>query len=350
LAQQRSIEIRSGVFVVVCLALMAGLILYFSKSGVLGSDRYAITVVFPNASGIIKDANVLYAGVPIGNVTRIAISEEGNLSVKLTLAIYKQYHIRQDAKFVINQSGLLGDRYVDIIPQSTTAPMVKPGDLIEGSPNLDLTEAIRGAVDVLHQAAGTMERVDGMLRRVDAVVLSTQNLTHVSESLANIDATTSNTTTLTANLASIIQTNRGKLDEVFAELSRSASDFSTASKHAEQIMNRLDDVVATNAPDVHGAITNLAASAERLNNVLTRLENGEGTAGKLLADSKLHDDLVQLIEKINRYGLFYNTWIGPTPKKERVGGAPSTPPADKGKPSSTTNNPANPARPTAGSN
>jgi phospholipid/cholesterol/gamma-HCH transport system substrate-binding protein len=350
LAQQRSIEIRSGIFVVVCLALMAGLILYFSKSGALGSDRYAITVVFPNASGIIKDANVLYAGVPIGNVTRIAISEEGNLSVKLTLAIYKQYHIRQDAKFVINQSGLLGDRYVDIIPQSTTAPMVKPGDLIEGSPSLDLTEAIRGVVDVLHQAAGTMERVDGMLRRVDALVLSTQNLTHVSESLANIDATTSNTATLTANLAGIIQTNRGKLDEVFAELSRSASDFGAASKHAEQIMNRLDDVVATNAPDVHGAITNLAASAERLNHVLTRVENGEGTAGKLLVDSKLHDDLVQLIDKINRYGLFYNTWIGPKPGNARRVDPASVPPAKRGQPPATNSVPARPTRPPAGSN
>ena len=317
MAQQRSIEIRAGLFVAVCLVLMAGLILYFNKTMRLGGQGYEITVVFPNVSGIIKDANVLYAGVPIGSVKRIALAEDTNLSVKVTLAIRPQYHIRRDAQFIIDQSGLLGDRYVDIIPRSMTAPLVQPGEVLEGSANVDVNEAIRGVVDVLHQTAGAMARVDGMLRRVDMMVLSTQNLVRVSNSLANIDATTSNTVTLTANLTSIVETNRGKLDEAFSELSRSAKDFSAASRRAEEIMSRLDDVVATNAPDVREAITNLAVSAERLNKVLTRIEKGEGTVGKLVVDPTLHDDLVQLIEKINRYGLFYDTWIGPKPDKGR---------------------------------
>jgi phospholipid/cholesterol/gamma-HCH transport system substrate-binding protein len=323
-AQQRFTEVKVGVFLLVALAVAVGLIMEFGRLTQLGKGTYEITAVFPNANGIIKDANVLYAGIVVGKVREIELDQTGTLRVKVKLAIAQGVKIRRDAQFIINQSGLLGDRFVDITPKSTTAELIPPGAEVEGITTVDFNEAVRKAVDVLGEASDTIQTINQAVKRIDEIVLSTQSLAHVTAVLANVDATTSNTVTLTASLASVVETNRGKLDEALTDLSKASKDFSAATRQVDELVSRVDTLVVSSAPDVQAAITNFTASAERLNAILTRLEKGEGTAGKLLVDPKLHDDLVQLIEKINRYGLFYNTWIGPKPdRKPQIGRKPS---------------------------
>jgi phospholipid/cholesterol/gamma-HCH transport system substrate-binding protein len=305
LAQQRSIEIKVGLFVLICLAIGAGLVIKFGKLERFSAETYDITVVFPNVGGIVRDANVMYAGIPIGKVRKIQLAEDGALKVRVTLAIYKGYMIRRDAKFVINQSGLLGDRYVDVIPVSATAEPIQPGEEIEGMSSVDLTEAIRGVVDVLHQAAGTIARIDDAVRRtdraikrIDEIVLSTQNLTHVSATLAHIDETTSNAVTLTASLQGVIDDSRQGISNTLGQFSLAADDVRDAA-------GRVRSLVQNNEDELSATASNLAASAARLNAILENVEHGEGTVGRLLTDPTLHDELVRLVQNWRRYGILY---------------------------------------------
>ena len=74
MAQQRSAEIKVGIFVAICLVIVAGMILKFGKYQRLTSKTYDITVVFPNVAGIVQDANVLYSGITVGKVRAIGVS------------------------------------------------------------------------------------------------------------------------------------------------------------------------------------------------------------------------------------------------------------------------------------
>jgi phospholipid/cholesterol/gamma-HCH transport system substrate-binding protein len=333
-AQQRSIEIRVGIFVLICLAATAGLIVKFGKLERFSAKTYDITVVFPNVGGIVRDANVMYAGIPVGKVRDIKLAADGSLNVKVTLAIYEGYQIRKDAKFVINQSGLLGDRYVDVIPQSATAAVIKPGETVTGSSSVDLTEAIRGVVDVLHQTAGTIARIDDVVRRtdeavkrIDELVLRTQSLTHVSSTLVNIDATTSNANALALSLRAVVDDSRSTLSNTLNQLSLAADNIGMASK-------RVDDLVANNQAGINDAVKNADESTRRLNDILEKLQHGEGTAGKLIVDPTLHDELVKLVRNWREYGIMYKE--GPPREKKRAEqqnfGATSTParPVKKG--------------------
>jgi phospholipid/cholesterol/gamma-HCH transport system substrate-binding protein len=315
LAKQRSIEVRVGLFVLVCVVVAAGLIIKFGKLERFSAKTYPVTVVFPNVGGIVREANVMYAGLPVGKVRDIKLTETGALRVRVTLAIYEGYTIRRDAKFVINQSGLLGDRYVDVIPQSGTAAIIKPGDEIEGTSSVDLTEAIRDVVDVLHQTAGTIAHVDELIRRTDAaikrideLVLTTQSLTHVSSSLANIDATTSNAVDMTASLRSVVDDSRQSISNTLSEFSLAAGDVRDASK-------RVQGLVANNQDELSATASNLAASTARLSAILENLQKGEGTAGKVLTDPTLHNELVKLVQNWRRYGILYKDKTAPPPTK-----------------------------------
>ena len=315
MAQQRSIELRVGIFVAVCLVLLGTLIWKFGKYEPITRDTYEITVVFSNVGGIVKDASVLYGGIVVGKVRDIRLDQTGALKVDVTLAIYNNVKIRKDSKFVINQSGLLGDRYVDVIPQAGAAEILKPGDVVQGSASVDLSEAIRGVVDVLHQAASTIERVDKAVQRIDETVLSRETLEHASSSIANIDRATSNTVALTLSVHDVIEENRGKVDNTLAKFSNAADNFNDTSKSVKQL-------VAANEEDIRTTTKNLAQSTQRLNEILGRLERGEGTAGKILVDPTLHDEIVKLVQNWRKYGLLYKEGSRPParkPEEERRG-------------------------------
>jgi phospholipid/cholesterol/gamma-HCH transport system substrate-binding protein len=308
MAQKRSVEIRVGMFFAVCLAMLAALIWKFGKYQPLSRNGYEINVVFSSVGGIVEDASVLYAGIKVGNVRAITLNQREELKVIVKLSILNGVKIRKDAKFVINQSGLLGDRYVDIVPQSATAEFLKPGDSVEGSSSLDLSEAIHGVVDVLHQAAGTIERVDKAIQRIDETVLSRPTLDHIDSALANIDTVSSNAIGLTVSLRGVVDENRGKVDSTLTR-------FSDAADNLKQASSNIDQVVISNQDDIHAAVKNLADSTARLNDILARLEKGQGTAGKLLVDSTLHDEIVRLVQNWRKYGMLYKEGNRAEPKK-----------------------------------
>jgi phospholipid/cholesterol/gamma-HCH transport system substrate-binding protein len=307
MAQKRSVEIRVGIFFAVCLAMLAVLIWKFGKYEPLERKGYDINVVFSSVGGIVEDASVLYGGIKVGSVHAITLEQTGELKVIVKLTILNDVKIRKDAQFVINQSGLLGDRYVDIIPQSATAEFLKPGDTVEGSTSVDLSEAIHSVVDVLHQAAGTIERVDKAIQRIDETVLSRQSLDHIDAALVNIDTVSSNAVGLSVSLRGVVDDSRGKVDSTLAK-------FSDAAGNLKQASSNIDQVVVSNQDDIHTAAKNLAESTARLNDILARLERGQGTAGKLLVDPTLHDEIVRLVQNWRKYGLLYKEGNRPASK------------------------------------
>jgi len=264
-------------FFAVCLVMLAALIWKFGKYQPLSRNGYEINVVFSSVGGLVEDASVLYGGIKVGTVHSITLDQTRELKVIVKLSILNGVKIRKDAKFVINQSGLLGDRYVDIVPQSATAEFLKPGARVEGSSSLDLSEAIHSVVDVLHQAAGTIERVDKAIQRIDETVLSRPSLEHIDSALVNIDTVSSNAVGLMVSLRGVVDDSRGKVDSTLTR-------FSDAAENLKQASSNIDQVVIANQDDIHTAAKNLAESAARLDNILARLEKGEGTAGKLLVD------------------------------------------------------------------
>jgi phospholipid/cholesterol/gamma-HCH transport system substrate-binding protein len=187
---------------------------------------------------------------------------------------------------------------VDIIPQSATAEFLKPGDTVEGSTSVDLSEAIHSVVDVLHQAAGTIERVDKAIQRIDETVLSRQSLDHIDAALVNIDTVSSNAVGLSVSLRGVVDDSRGKVDSTLAK-------FSDAAGNLKQASSNIDQVVVSNQDDIHTA---------RLNDILARLERGQGTAGKLLVDPTLHDEIVRLVQNWRKYGLLYKEGNRPASK------------------------------------
>src|SRR5271154_189135 len=105
------LEIKVGLFVLIGLALLAVLIIQFSKGTSVFRGTYELRLDASNVGGLKTRASVLLAGVQVGSVSDISLAPDGK-SVTIFLKIYKDYKIYHDARFVIEQAGFLGDEYV----------------------------------------------------------------------------------------------------------------------------------------------------------------------------------------------------------------------------------------------
>ena len=84
-------KIKTGIFVLISLALLLGLIFFIGKQKKLFGDTFIVYAEFKNISGTQEGSFVRFAGINIGTVEGIRIINDTN--VQLSLSIEKKMTI-----------------------------------------------------------------------------------------------------------------------------------------------------------------------------------------------------------------------------------------------------------------
>lgn len=92
------------------------------------SGGYAITAAFDSVDGIVAGSEVRIGGIKVGTVTDQHLNPE-TYRAELTLAINPQIKLPADSSAEIASSGLLGDKYVSVVPGGDDR-MLNPGQAI----------------------------------------------------------------------------------------------------------------------------------------------------------------------------------------------------------------------------
>lgn len=127
----RTLEMVVGLFLVAGFAALFFLAIKVSGlSEETGQPSYRLYANFQNAGGLTVRAKVTMAGVVIGRVSSITLDPK-TFQAHVGLDIYKDVNeIDTDAVASILTSGLLGEKYIGIVPGSEETYM-KEGDTIE---------------------------------------------------------------------------------------------------------------------------------------------------------------------------------------------------------------------------
>jgi len=170
--KDKNLEIKVGAFFLFGLLAIGILIVTFGRFGQFNRSTYNITVQFANSSGVIKNSQVLYRGAKIGTVSKAPVISDGGKYVDLSLMIRSDIQIDQGSKFKIGVYGLLGDRFVDIIP-----PDVNTDQYIQHDAVLEGTES-KGFGDIA-------ERLDTISENIQNKLLTPELTTDIHESVKN---------------------------------------------------------------------------------------------------------------------------------------------------------------------
>jgi len=120
---KRSTKVKWGeikVGILISIAIFVLLWASFSGSGTSIFEKKASYIAyFDNVSGLVKGAPVWIAGVEVGNVKSIKfvnLDSAGQIEIKLRVKESVTNMITVDARIRIGTIGMLGDKYVEIIP------------------------------------------------------------------------------------------------------------------------------------------------------------------------------------------------------------------------------------------
>lgn len=138
--RKNTTEIIVGLFISVGILCMAYTSIKLGKVELFNNDYYPIKASFTSVSGLKEDTNVEIAGVNIGKVKSIELK---NYQAIVTMLIKDNIEIQDDAIASIKTNGLLGEKYIEILPGGSSEIIKPNGVMLDTEPPFDLITAIK---------------------------------------------------------------------------------------------------------------------------------------------------------------------------------------------------------------
>ena len=295
---------KVGLFVLIGLLLLAGLVMKFSKGSSYFTKAYELKLKTSNVGGIIPGAVVLMAGVPVGNVATIELDPSGKL-VTIHLRILTKYKIYPDADFSIKQQGFLGDRYVSVVPKQNKGEPLKSGHEVWSQEPFDLQEVARSAAGLLQRVDDTAKKLNEAVGRIDRTLFAENTLTNLASAIGNFREVSERALNTMDAVDQFVRTNTHPLNA-------SVSNLVLFSSQMNEVSRELQQTIATNRDDVTAAIKNLESFSIQVDKLVTEVQAGKGLAGSLLKSDQLQQDFLNtmshlslLSSNLNKFGIFY---------------------------------------------
>jgi phospholipid/cholesterol/gamma-HCH transport system substrate-binding protein len=282
--------IKVGVFATICLVILAVLIWKIEDINPFQQKGKHLEAVFPTVAGLDDKSAVRMAGVRVGRVDGIGLAADGR-SAQVRLLLEQPVPLTQGASARIANLGLLGDKYVEIVPGPPTAPPLPDNAVLRGTSPVTFDEAMAK----LDNIGSSIEKVTGSFGggnlggninslADDLRLTSAEIRALVDENRANVASTVRNFDSLTATLA--------------RELPRISAD-------TQRALDQVSGIIAENRGDVSSSMGNireltshLQTSVDNLNKITGEIASGQGTVGKLVNSDEAYKSAVATLDSI----------------------------------------------------
>ena len=189
--KETNLEFKVGVFVLTSLIALIMFILKVSDVSVLDKGK-SVKVTFGFANGLKKNAPVRLAGVDEGIIKDINLVFDRALQktkVEVDLWIKKDTKIPSDSVVVVNQLGMMGEKYIEIFPGEDTQSFFEEGQTIVGKDPIAqsaLSDRMMEVADQLESTISGINRIVSDEKNIESIRITLENLSLITTSLDDI--------------------------------------------------------------------------------------------------------------------------------------------------------------------
>ncbi len=268
-------EVKTGILAICAILLFIFGYSYLQGTNLLEKNR-TFFVKYDNVEGLAKSAPVTINGFVVGKVTDIEFEDKsGRLVVEFN--VENDFDFSDKSVVRIYSSSIMGGKSLGVFPDYSGAA-VKSGDTLPG-----IIE--KGMLDAVTDRLGPLEaKVNTTLSTLDTLLLSftevlnPRSRENLEQTIANFNKTSSNFISISKNMGEILDGNKEKLSSTISNLDTTSKNFAKLSDSLAQI-------------NTGEMVREMEETISKLNGIMTSIDNGEGTVGKLLKDDKMYDNL-----------------------------------------------------------
>jgi len=276
-------EIKTAVLVI------ASILLFiwgysFLKGRDLFTNYKVLYVQYDNVEELSSSAPVTLNGLGIGKVSKITIDENtGKLSVELQ--IKTDFPISKTSTAALYSPSLIGGKQIKIIPNLADKELAEDGQVLQSAVELGLTESLGGKIEPLQV------KLDKMLLNIDVLVTGLNNTLdkntqeNLKKTIAELSQTMEQFHRASGSLNNILDTNKGQINGVVSNFNKMSNNF-----------NKISD--SLNKADLGKTVRNLNQTLAKVDGLMANLNSGKGTAGKLLNDDALYNNLAKTSKEL----------------------------------------------------
>lgn len=272
---------RVGLVVLVALFAFAIGVFMVGKRASLFTRKVDYQIRFASASGLTAGNAVRLAGVTVGTVTDVALSEKpGDTTVTVQVNVERRMtsRIRADTRASIKTIGLLGDKYIELEGGSGASPEIPPGGEIAAAQEAGIEKLLAGG--------------EGLLG----------DLTEIARSLKIILARTEKGKGLVGELTSDSERGRqigSNLNQTLKQLSVTLEKINSGKSLAGKLIAD-EKYGRENGQALSGAITSASKLFGKLS---TAMDKRDGALPALIADPDGKKKIYALIDNLSQAGV-----------------------------------------------
>ncbi|MBV7529388.1 MlaD family protein [Chitinophaga sp. sic0106] len=290
-------ETKVGILTVVGITLLVlGFNLLKGKS--LFKRTKTIYAVYTQVNGLQPSNAVQVNGLVVGNVANLDVMDQNAGRILVTLTITKKIEIPRNSVARIS-SDLLGSKTVQL-DLGNSGEFLQSGDTVYAAVDGSMTDALKEQLNPLVQKLqGTLMNIDSVLLNVNGLLDSTSK-GHLHQAIGNLEVVTRNFTHTSAALNTLLDRNgavagtMNNLQDVTANLKNSNEKISAILDNAEKATGSLAN------GNIDKTLAELQATAASLNATIAKLNTTDGTAGMLLNDKQVYNNLQYSLSNLNK--------------------------------------------------
>ncbi len=256
----------------------------FLKGRDLLNDYKTFYVTYDNIEGLGTSAPVTLNGFVIGKVSNIKLQNTTGYSI-VELQIKSDFPITKSSLANLYEPGFIGGKQIQIVPDFTSKEMAEDGAVLKG-------EVVPGLTALLGQKLTPLqEKVEKMVVSADLLlnnintVLDAKTRENLKSSVANLNETLIEFKAASGTVNMMLAENKGKIGSTITNINKASSNFATISDSLSKVK-------------IGKTVKSLEQTLAKIDGIVSQVESGNGTLGKLVKDDKLYNNFTKSAEEL----------------------------------------------------
>lgn len=269
-------EAKTAVLVISAIILLIFGYNFLNGKNLLNNDK-VFYALYNNVEGLNSSSKITINGFVVGHIVDIGFANKSG-KLKVTFNVQDDFKFGKNSVAKIYSTGFIGGNNIAIIPEENPKAYAEGNETLASFIEADMISEFSDRLDPIQNKLNiVLDKTALMITSLNKV-LNEDNTKNISESLKSLSVTLNNLKTTTNSVNGLIASKEASLSAIIDNFEKSSNN-----------INKFSNEVA--AIEVTKLTSDLNKTVSEFSKIADKLNTNSGTAGKLINDPKVYDNL-----------------------------------------------------------